>query len=142
MRLSALAARLVRPSRSTDGRGYRAWDARRDNQFYREAQLLAQSVKRTAPNIDELRNAAHGVAEYLADRLPPGGLPRGYRIVTLRNGERALAHGAALLNPSLAEPPADESEIARFAHDVYSGWLAEIEVLLGKGDELASKGEK
>lgn len=126
-RLSALASQIQPAdpnSPITRGTGFRMWDTRRANKL---KTAIAKVIK-LAPAIAELRLAAHEISEHVGALFPESvcELPRGYKLIRNRNGERGVERDGVMFSPSFAEPLPCCEALERLAEDLRTGLLSEI----------------
>lgn len=134
--IAALIAAEARKTKykPSDGRGFKAWETRRVNRFKAAvAQLTAAATAWDRGRSILIENAAAEISDFLSLRIPTSitFLPRGYELRLNAVGNCSLALGADLFAASpLEEPPSTES-LQLLARDLASGWLAEVEQVIG-----------
>lgn len=114
-------------SSQTDGRGYKLWKTRRANQFI---DAVAWLKKAQTADIDRVLMAAHEISLQIAELVPPHvtELPRGYRVVE-RYQERFIERDGVLF-ASFGRSLAGREDLEKFALDLNTGWVREIQEML------------
>jgi len=103
----------------------RTWLTRRRNTAHRAVQVLAKADEYCAPEVETaLRHISQFIAEYLP--LSAMNLPRGYRLIPNRDGERSLDLDGVLFDPTAGEPLPTAPAINRLKTDLATGWWSEL----------------
>jgi hypothetical protein len=121
---------------TTDGRGIRAWETRRANQFLQAVRQL-RGIPAAIPT-DELLVLARDISDFLLRSIEPGtSLPRGYAIQRDGLAQPSLSYNVVFLAPSFLDDLPTREVLEHFASDIRAGWLDELAESLGNENDFS-----